>query len=117
LTDFEGAYAANPKINAVVTPNDENAAPIISHLQAAGLKPQTIPFTGQDATLVGIQKSSLVTVRYGLQAVVARGSGDCSLGDLPACAREATSGLVNNTPRTLERRLPRSSTSVGSVVT
>jgi D-xylose transport system substrate-binding protein len=55
LTDFEGAYAANPKINAVVTPNDENAAPIISHLQAAGLKPQTIPFTGQDATLVGIQ--------------------------------------------------------------
>jgi D-xylose transport system substrate-binding protein len=55
LTDFEGAYAANPKINAVVTPNDENAAPIITHLQAAGLKPQTIPFTGQDATLVGIQ--------------------------------------------------------------
>ena len=55
LTDFEGAYAANPKINAVVTPKDENAAPIISHLQAAGLKPQTIPFTGQDATLVGIQ--------------------------------------------------------------
>jgi len=55
LTDFEGAYAANPKINAVLTPNDENAAPIIQHPQAAGLKPQTIPFTGQDATLVGIQ--------------------------------------------------------------
>jgi D-xylose transport system substrate-binding protein len=55
LTDFEGAYSANPKINAVVTPNDENAAPIITHLQAGGLKPQTIPFTGQDATLVGIQ--------------------------------------------------------------
>jgi len=55
LTDFEGAYAANPKINAVLTPNDENAAPIIQHLQAACLKPQTIPFTGQDATLVGIQ--------------------------------------------------------------
>ena len=54
LTDFEGAYAANPKINAVVTPNDENAAPIISHLQAAGLKPGIFPFTGQDATPVGI---------------------------------------------------------------
>jgi D-xylose transport system substrate-binding protein len=55
LTDFQGAYTANPKINAVVTPNDENAAPIISYLQSQGLKPQTIPFTGQDATPVGIQ--------------------------------------------------------------
>jgi D-xylose transport system substrate-binding protein len=54
LVDFEGAYAANPKINAVVTPSDENAAPIIQHLQAAGLKPQVIPFTGKDATPVGI---------------------------------------------------------------
>jgi D-xylose transport system substrate-binding protein len=54
LTDFEGAYAANPKINAVVTPNDENAGPIIAHLQAAGLKPNVFPFTGQDATPVGI---------------------------------------------------------------
>jgi D-xylose transport system substrate-binding protein len=54
LTDFEGAYSANSKINAVLTPNDENAAPIIQHLQAAGLKPETIPFTGQDATPAGI---------------------------------------------------------------
>ena len=55
LTDFQGAYTANSKINAVVTPNDENAAPIISYLQSKGLKPNTIPFTGQDATLVGFQ--------------------------------------------------------------
>ena len=55
LTDFQGAYTANPKINAVLTPNDENAAPIISYLQSKGLKPQQIPFTGQDATPVGIQ--------------------------------------------------------------
>lgn len=55
LTDFQGAYTANSKINAVVTPNDENAAPIISYLQSKGLKPQTIPFTGQDATLTGFQ--------------------------------------------------------------
>jgi D-xylose transport system substrate-binding protein len=54
-TDFQGAYAANPKINAVVTPNDENAAPIIANLQSQGLKPETIPFTGQDATLTGFQ--------------------------------------------------------------
>jgi len=55
LTDFEGALSANSKINAAVTPNDENAAPIIAHLQASGLKPQTFPFTGQDATLTGFQ--------------------------------------------------------------
>jgi D-xylose transport system substrate-binding protein len=55
LTDFQGAYSKNPKINAVVTPNDENAAPIISYLQKKGLKPDKIPFTGQDATLTGFQ--------------------------------------------------------------
>jgi D-xylose transport system substrate-binding protein len=55
LTDFQGAYTKNHKINAVVTPNDENAGPIISYLQGKGLKPNTIPFTGQDATLTGFQ--------------------------------------------------------------
>jgi D-xylose transport system substrate-binding protein len=55
LTDFQGAYSTNKKINAVLTPNDENAAPIIAYLQKKGLKPDTIPFTGQDATLTGFQ--------------------------------------------------------------
>ena len=55
LTDFQGAYSAHPNINAVVTPNDENAAPIISYLQGKGLRPKKIPFTGQDATLTGFQ--------------------------------------------------------------
>ena len=55
LVDFKGAYTANKKINAVVTPNDENAAPIIAYLQSLGLKPKAIPFTGQDATLTGFQ--------------------------------------------------------------
>jgi len=55
LTDFQGAFAAHPKINAVVTPNDENAAPIISYLQSKGLSPKTMPLTGQDATLLGFQ--------------------------------------------------------------
>ena len=55
LTDFQGAFSKNGKINAVVTPNDENAAPIISFLQGQGLKPKSIPFTGQDATLTGFQ--------------------------------------------------------------
>jgi D-xylose transport system substrate-binding protein len=55
LTDFEGAETASSSINAVITPNDENAGPIITYLQSKGLKPDTIPFTGQDATPVGFQ--------------------------------------------------------------
>jgi len=55
LTDFQGVYSSNAKINAVVTPNDENAAPIITYLQGKGLSPKKVPFTGQDATLTGFQ--------------------------------------------------------------
>ena len=56
LKDFQGAFSASKnKINSVVTPNDENAAPIINYLQSLGLSPKTVPFTGQDATLAGFQ--------------------------------------------------------------
>ena len=55
LTDFQGAFTAHPTINAVLTPNDNNASYIISYLQSKGLKPKTIPFTGQDAQVTGIQ--------------------------------------------------------------
>ena len=39
----------------MLTPNDENAAPIITYLQRVGVKAKTFPVTGQDATLVGLQ--------------------------------------------------------------
>jgi D-xylose transport system substrate-binding protein len=55
LTEFEGAYTAHHNINAAVIPNDETGAPIISYLQAHGVKPKTFPTTGQDATLTGLQ--------------------------------------------------------------
>jgi D-xylose transport system substrate-binding protein len=54
-TEFQQAFTANPTANAVLTPNDENAAPIITYLQQQGVKPDTFPVTGQDATLVGLQ--------------------------------------------------------------
>jgi len=55
LTEFEGEYTSHPGINAVLMPNDENGAPIIHWLiTAKGLKPQTLPVTGQDATLTGL---------------------------------------------------------------
>jgi D-xylose transport system substrate-binding protein len=54
-TEFQQAYTANPTSNALLSPNDENAAPIITYLQTLGVKPQTFPITGQDATATGLQ--------------------------------------------------------------
>lgn len=54
-TEFQQAYTANPKINAVLMPNDENAAPVINYLQTLHIPAKTFPVTGQDATLVGLQ--------------------------------------------------------------
>ena len=54
-TEFQQAFTANTTANALLSPNDENAAPIITYLQQQGVKPNTFPVTGQDATLVGLQ--------------------------------------------------------------
>jgi D-xylose transport system substrate-binding protein len=53
-TIFQQAFTANPKINAVVVANDGMANAIITDLVAAGVKPGTIPVTGQDATAQGM---------------------------------------------------------------
>jgi D-xylose transport system substrate-binding protein len=55
LTEFQQQFTAHANINAVLTPNDENAAPIITYLQRKGVKAKTFPVTGQDATLIGLQ--------------------------------------------------------------
>ncbi len=55
LSEFEQQFTAHKNINSVVTPNDENAAPIIHFLQTQGVKAKTFPTTGQDATTVGLQ--------------------------------------------------------------
>ena len=54
-TEFQQQYTAHKNINAVLVPNDENAAPIIHYLQSLSIKPKSFPVTGQDATLVGLQ--------------------------------------------------------------
>jgi D-xylose transport system substrate-binding protein len=55
LTEFQAAYTKNPDANALLSPNDENASPILHYLTTKGIKPDTFPVTGQDATLLGIQ--------------------------------------------------------------
>jgi D-xylose transport system substrate-binding protein len=54
-TEFEAAFTAHKNANAALIPNDENGAPIITYLKSQGVKPDTFPTTGQDATLTGLQ--------------------------------------------------------------
>jgi D-xylose transport system substrate-binding protein len=55
LTEFEQAFTAHKNINSALIPNDENGAPIITYLKSHGIKAQSFPTTGQDATLTGLQ--------------------------------------------------------------
>jgi D-xylose transport system substrate-binding protein len=54
-TTFEQQFTAHPEINAVVTPNDDNANAVISILKKNQIAPNTFPTTGQDASPVGLQ--------------------------------------------------------------
>ena len=53
-TIFQQAFTANPKINATIEANDGLANSVITDLKSAGVKPNTIPTTGQDATAQGM---------------------------------------------------------------
>ena len=54
-SEFQQQYAAHKNINAALTPNDTNAAKIISYLQSKRVKPRTFPTTGLDAGIGGLQ--------------------------------------------------------------
>ena len=54
-SEFEEQFTAHKSMNAALTPNDANAAAIISYLQSQGVRPRTFPTTGQDASLSGLQ--------------------------------------------------------------
>jgi D-xylose transport system substrate-binding protein len=54
-TTFEQQYTADDQINAVVTPNDDNANAVIAVLKKNKIGAETFPTTGQDASLPGLQ--------------------------------------------------------------
>jgi D-xylose transport system substrate-binding protein len=54
-TIFQQQYTAHPEINATVEANDGLANAVITVLKAKGVPPKTIPTTGQDATLQGME--------------------------------------------------------------
>jgi D-xylose transport system substrate-binding protein len=53
-TIFQQEYTANPKINATIEANDGLANAVITDLKGAGVKPNKVPTTGQDATPQGM---------------------------------------------------------------
>jgi D-xylose transport system substrate-binding protein len=54
-TTFDQQYTAHPNINAVITPNDDNANAVIADLQKLKIPAKKFPTTGQDASLSGLQ--------------------------------------------------------------
>ena len=54
-TTFEEQLTAHRNMNAVVTPNDDNANAVISYLETLRVPPMRFPTTGQDATLTGLR--------------------------------------------------------------
>jgi D-xylose transport system substrate-binding protein len=53
-TIFQQAYTAHKQINATIEANDGLANSVITVLKGAGVKPNTVPTTGQDATAQGM---------------------------------------------------------------
>jgi D-xylose transport system substrate-binding protein len=91
-TIFQQAYTANPHINATIEANDGLANSVITVLKGAGVKPNTVPTTGQDATpqgmawiLTGYQCGSVYKAVYKeAQAAVALGTILLAGGKPPA---------------------------------
>jgi D-xylose transport system substrate-binding protein len=54
-TTFQQQWTAHPNINALITPNDDNAAAVIAVLQGKQIPANTFPTTGQDASTAGLQ--------------------------------------------------------------
>jgi len=53
-TIFQQEYTAHSNINATIEANDGLANAVITDLKSDGVKPQTVPTTGQDATAQGM---------------------------------------------------------------
>jgi D-xylose transport system substrate-binding protein len=53
-TIFQQEFTAHPSINATIEANDGLANAVITDLKTAGVKPNSVPTTGQDATAQGM---------------------------------------------------------------
>ena len=95
---FQAAFSSNSKINATVEANDGLGNAVITVLKSKGVKANTIPTTGQDATLDG-----MVNVLQGYQcgsvykAVYLEAQAAVALATVLRANQTPPSGLVNGT--------------------
>jgi D-xylose transport system substrate-binding protein len=97
-TIFQQAYTANKAINATIEANDGLANAVITVLKNKGVKANTVPTTGQDATLDG-----MVNVLTGYQcgsvykAVYLEAQDAVALATVLRAGATPPAGLVNGT--------------------
>jgi D-xylose transport system substrate-binding protein len=104
-TEFEQALTAHSNINSAVIPNDENGAPIITYLQSRGIKADTFPTTGQDATLTGLQ-NVLTGYQCGTvyKPVYKEAQAAVALAMYLRAGKTPPSGLVNGTTEDIKEK-------------
>lgn len=97
-TIFQQAYTAHKDINATVEANDGLGNAVVQVLKNQGVKPKTIPTTGQDATLDG-----MVNILQGYQcgsvykAIYLEAQDAVALATVLRAKATPPSGLVNST--------------------
>jgi D-xylose transport system substrate-binding protein len=96
LTEFQQAFTAHKGVNSVLVPNDSNAAPIINYLKTQGVKPQSFPTTGQDASLAGLQ-NVLLGYQCGTayKPIYLEAQAAAALAIILNAGKTAPAGLVN----------------------
>jgi D-xylose transport system substrate-binding protein len=99
-TTFEQQFTANNKINAVVTPNDDNANAIIAYLKTLKVPAKTFPTTGQDATVTGLQ-NVLTGYQCGTvyKAIYLEAQATVALSLYLRAGQNPPASLVNSTTR------------------
>jgi len=100
LTEFQQAFTANGDSNAVLVPNDANAAPIITYLQSQKVPAKTFPVTGQDASVPGLQ-NILAGYQCGTayKPIYLEAQGAAALAIYLNAGLEPPAGLVNGTTK------------------
>jgi D-xylose transport system substrate-binding protein len=106
-TEFTQAFTAHKNANAALIPNDENGAPIITYLKTHGVKPNTFPTTGQDATLTGLQ-NVLSGYQCGTvyKAIYKEASAAAALAVYLRAGKTPPSSLLNGTTMDINEKKP-----------
>ena len=97
-TIFQQQYTAHPEINATIEANDGLANAVVGVLKNAGVKPKTIPTTGQDATLQGME-NILQNYQCGsvYKPIYLEAQDAVSLATILRAGQQPPSALVNST--------------------